>query len=190
MNEGELAALLANKRDWERLPDSLHQRLLGLIDAGLLIKCCNVEAAKLSLAAYANHDCFKVFLLDCGLLAAMGDLDPLAFLQGQRLLQEFRGAFTENFVAQELFGRHQQAIYYWASGNRAEVDFVVEHGGRIFPLEVKAGIQLQSKSLAQFLKRFGHPVACRASAGIFARNPPYDDYPLYGLAAFPDLSQD
>jgi len=280
VNEAELAALLANKKDWERLPDSIHQRLLGyikiymltggmpetvaeysstrdwhavrriqqailrayeldmakhapatlipklyqvwqsllpqlshenrkfkytdvasgararshedavqwLIDAGLLIKCCNLEAAKLPLAAYANHEYFKLFLLDCGLLAAMGNLDPLAFLQGERLLQEFRGAFTENFVAQELVWKHNQALYYWASGNRAEVDFVVEDAGRIFPLEVKAGIQLQSKSLAAFLKRFGHPVACRASAGIFARNPPYDDYPLYGLTAFPDLS--
>ncbi len=159
-----------------------------LIDAGLLIKCCNLQTAKLPLASYADHEHFKVFLLDCGLLAAMASLDPVAFLQGNQLLLEFRGAFTENFVAQELLWKYPQPLYYWASGNQAEVDFVVEAGGHIFPLEVKAGIQLRSKSLGEYLKRFEQPVACRVSAGVFARNPPYDDYPLYGLAAFPRLS--
>ena len=159
-----------------------------LIDAGLLIKCCNLDAVKLPLVNYANPEHFKVFLLDCGLMAAMGQIDPKTFLHGQSLLNEFRGAFTENFVAQELVCKRKQAIYYWASGNKAEVDFVVEDAGCIYPLEVKAGIQLQSKSLAVFLKRFAATVACRASAGVFARNPPYDDYPLYGLIAFPRLS--
>lgn len=280
MNEAALVELLATKTDWERLPDSIHERLLAylkvymltggmpeavarysatqdwdavrgaqqailrayeldmakhapatlipklyqvwqsilpqlarenrkfkysdvakgararshedavqwLIDAGLLIKCSNLETVKLPLASYVNPEHFKVYLLDCGLIAAMGHIDPKTFLQGQRLLSEFRGAFTENFVAQELVCTRKQAIYYWSSANKAEVDFVIEDAGSIFPLEVKAGIQLQSKSLAVFLKRFATPVACRASAGVFARNPPYDDYPLYGLTAFPQLS--
>jgi hypothetical protein len=118
----------------------------------------------------------------------MGNLDPRAYLRGDQLLRDFRGAFTENFVAQELLVRQNAPLYYWSSENKAEVDFVIEDAGRIFPLEAKAGIQLQSKSLAVFLKRFGLPLACRASAGVFARNPPYDDYPLYGLIAFPQLS--
>lgn len=160
-----------------------------LVDAGLLLKCCNLETVKLPLASYASHDHFKVYLLDCGLLAAMAHLDPTSFLQGDRLLSEFRGAFTENFVAQELLGKQNQPLYYWASGNRAEVDFVVDHAGLIYPLEVKAGIQLQSKSLGVFLKKFGMTIACRASGGVFAKNPPFHDYPLYGLSAFPGLSR-
>ncbi|MBM4253793.1 MAG: ATP-binding protein [Deltaproteobacteria bacterium] len=162
--------------------------LQWLIDAGLLIKCCNLDAVKLPLASYANQDHFKIYLLDCGLLSAIGNIDPESFLQGQRLLSEFRGAFTENFVAQELVCNRKQPIHYWSSNNKAEIDFVVEDAAQIFPLEVKAGINLQSKSLAVFLKRFDADIACRASAGVFARNPPYDDYPLYGLTAFPRLS--
>jgi len=161
--------------------------LQWLIDAGLLLKCCNLQTAKLPLASYADHEHFKVFLLDIGLLAAMAQLDPLQFLRGERLLSEFRGAFTENFVAQELT-RHLGRPLYWASANKAEVDFVVEGAGLILPLEAKAGTVLNAKSLAVFLTRFKVPIACRASAGGFARNGAYDDYPLYGLAAFPKLS--
>ena len=109
-----------------------------LAEAGLFYKVYQVNSPKIPLHAYANQHIFKAYLFDVGLLNTMADIPVKAILQGNNLFQEFRGSLTENFVAQQLMLQHDK-LHYWASENRAEVDFVFQHKDHIYPLEVKSG---------------------------------------------------
>ncbi len=90
-----------------------------------------------------------MYVLDVGLLGAMAKTPVKLLADGKRLFNEYEGAFVENYVAQQLISHfNQQQLYYWRSkGGKAELDFLCEINGEIFPLEVKAGINPKSKSL-------------------------------------------
>ncbi len=161
-----------------------------LKDAGLLLKANLISTPKLPLDAYADKRAFKVFMLDVGLLGAMSKLDPRVLLDGNQLFQEFKGALTENYVATELHDKHFDDLYYWSSEGIAEIDFVVSTQQLIFPLEVKAGISKQKKSLLVYEQKFSHdeyppPVLSRASLRNFAHEAAIINYPLYAISLFP-----
>jgi predicted AAA+ superfamily ATPase len=89
---------------------------------------------------------FKVYALDVGLLGAMARTPVDLLVHGKRLFNEYEGAFVENYIAQQLVSHFHQPLYYWRSKDgKAELDFLCEGKGRIFPLEVKAGINLRAK---------------------------------------------
>jgi predicted AAA+ superfamily ATPase len=165
-----------------------------LVNAGLIIRSHNINTPKLPLEAAANRNAFKVFLLDVGLLGAMTKLDPKIVLEGDKLFVEFKGALTENYVAQTLYQQHNNALYYWTSAGIAEVDFILSSGQKIFPLEVKAGISKQKKSLLVYGKKYHRQEYCSSilSRGTM-RNFTLDDnilnYPLYAISLFPRFSQ-
>lgn len=163
-----------------------------LIDAGLILKACNISAPKLPLSAYSDSRSFKVFLLDIGLLGAMSNLDPRALLDGNKLFQEFKGSLTENFVATELHHNHFKELYYWSDESRAEVDFVINFEGDVFPLEVKAGFSRNKKSLIVYKNKFCADRKCalsRASLYNFAFEDSIVNYPLYASCLFPKLNE-
>ena len=159
-----------------------------LIDAGLVIKVENLSAARIPLASYASRNQFKLFMLDVGLLGAMARLSSQTVVLGEGVFTEFKGAFVENFVAEELSSQADIKPYYWTSGNQAEVDFVVENRGQIFPLEVKAGVNIKAKSLHVFADHFNSSVLSRTSLRNFARKGSMCDFPLYAIHRFPELS--
>ena len=69
-------------------------------------------------------------------------------LEGDALFREFKGALTEQFVLQQLKTLENMDLFYWTNDQgTAEIDFLLEYDGRVIPLEVKAGINLQAKSL-------------------------------------------
>ena len=118
-----------------------------LVDAGLIYKSYLVESPKFPLSAYAHTSTFKIFLLDVGLLGAQSSLSARAIIEGDLLFTEFKGALTENFIAQELIGTRNKKLYYWTSPGTAEVDFLLEEDHDIYPLEVKAGESTRKKKL-------------------------------------------
>lgn len=161
-----------------------------LKSAGLIIMAHHISIPKLPLDAYADKQAFKVFLLDIGLLGAMSKLDPRIILDGDQLFQEFKGSLTENFVALELHDKHFEEIYYWTSAGVAEVDFVVSKDQFIFPLEVKAGVSRQKKSLLVYGEKFQKDentsvVLSRTSLRNFAFDGKIVNYPLYAVCLFP-----
>ena len=138
--------------------------LMWLSDAGEIIRSYNVTKPGVPLKAYADLKAFKVFLLDTGLLRCLSGLSPKAVLEGSRIFEEFKGALTEQFVCQELTASPRlQAHYYWTSAATAEVDFLVTDGVNVYPLECKAGMTMNAKSLRLYRERYAPTLAIRTS---------------------------
>ncbi|MBS0656289.1 MAG: ATP-binding protein [Verrucomicrobia bacterium] len=133
-----------------------------LMEAGLIHKTSLISTPKTPLSAYADPHAFKVYLVDVGLLGAMSHLSPKTILYENELFQEFRGAITENYIAQELVHCHYP-LYYWASEGKAEVDFILEQEGNIFPFEVKSGNSSKKKSLRVYGDHYSPKLLIRTS---------------------------
>lgn len=126
-----------------------------LEDYGIIYIIHNVSKPGLPLKAYADQDAFKIYILDTGLLCAMGDLDPSIILQGNELFTEFKGALTEQYVCQQLYPQFRKGLYYWSAPNSSgEIDFLLQNKNTVYPLEVKAEENLKAKSLKAFCSKY------------------------------------
>ena len=162
--------------------------LKWLENAGLIYKSYQVTTAKTPLKGYMNRSNFKVFALDVGILGAMVNLSPQLLVGRDRLFSEFKGAFVENYVAQQLRSEKGFDLYYWISeGKKAETDFLCEFVSRIYPLEAKAGINPKSKSLISFDKQFKPTVLSRTTLLNLRHDGRICNYPLYAITLFPEL---
>ena len=129
--------------------------MLWLSDCGLIHKLSRVVKPGLPLKAYEDLEAFKLFILDVGLLSSMVRLDQSVLLDGNRLFSEFKGALTEQYVMQQLKTNKNLDAYYWTNDcGSAEIDFILDTGTDVLPLEVKATINLQSKSLKAYDEKF------------------------------------
>ena len=138
--------------------------LLWLSDCGLVHKVNRVTVPNLPLKAYEDLRAFKLFFVDIGLLSCLAGLRQNVLLDGNELFKEFKGALTEQYVLQELKTRKGIQCCYWtAERGTAEVDFVVDDGADVFPIEVKAEINLQAKSLKVFHEKYRPAKSIRTS---------------------------
>ncbi len=162
--------------------------LTWLEDAGLIYKAYALETGKYPLKYYADIGCFKVYALDVGLMGAMADSPVKLMVQGERLFNEYEGAFVENYVAQQLVSHFHQGLYYWRSkGGKAELDFLCEFDGDIYPLEVKAGINPKSKSLKAYDLQFSPGHLVRTNLLNFKKDGKICNLPLYAVSLLPSL---
>jgi hypothetical protein len=123
-----------------------------LVDAGLVYKVHRVSAPKYPLKFYKDNDAFKIYLLDCGLLALLSDSRPQDMLLSDNAFTEFKGAYTENFFLQEIVGIGDIPVYYYSKDNSTlEIDFLAQYDGKVFPCEVKAEENVKAKSLRTFV---------------------------------------
>ena len=162
----------ARGRDYE-------EAIQWLSDAGLIHKSHLIETPKFPLSAYADNNVFKIFLSDVGLLGAQSSLSPQTTIDGHLLFTEFKGALTENYVAQELIATRNKGTYYWSSEGTAEVDFLMEEDHTIYPLEVKAGINQRKKSLLVYDQKYSPPKLIRTTAMNLKHDGKVYNYPLY-----------
>lgn len=160
--------------------------LQWLDSAGLLLRCHLVSAPKPPLAAHAKRQMFKVYLLDVGLLGAMNRTPPRLAAQGDTVFEEYRGALTENYLAQQLAAAGVD-LYYWTSDGTAEVDFLLEQGTQVFPLEAKAGINPRSKSLGIYVQRHQPRFALRSTLRNLRSDGQILNVPLYAINALSQL---
>ncbi len=137
--------------------------LLWLIQAGLLHKVFRNTKPSLPLSAYDDLTAFKIYLLDVGLLRRLSLLDPVAIKEGNRLFTEFKGALSENYVLQSLIRQFETHPRYWTSGNKAEIDFLIQHENTIIPIEVKSDTSVTGKSLTLYYKEFQPEIRIRYS---------------------------
>lgn len=118
------------------------------------------------LKSYVDEHAFKLFLVDVGLLGAALNLDERTIVEGSRLFTQAKGAFAEQYVCQQIVAGNACVPYYWSADgkqSKAEVDFLYDFEGEVVPVEVKAGENVTSKSLARFAKEFGIPRCLRFS---------------------------
>lgn len=127
--------------------------LQWLVDANLVNKIYRSSAPKLPLSAYDDLSAFKIYLVDVGLLNRLSLLSPSAFAEGNRLFTEFKGALTENYILESLENQFETKARYWTD-NIYEVDFLIQHENQVIPIEVKAGINLKSRSLKKFTEKY------------------------------------
>lgn len=159
-----------------------------LADAGLIYKVHRVSAPKYPLKFYKDNDAFKIYMLDCGLLALLTESRPQDMLLGNNSFTEFKGAYSENFFLQELMGIGHIPTYYYSKDNsRLEIDFLVQQDGRVVPCEVKAEENVKSKSLRTFVTEEWaelHLNGVRCSMKPFADQDWMRNIPLYGIEGF------
>lgn len=140
------------KKGW-RAKD-LEDALLWLVNAGLVYKVCKIEKPYMPLSAYKDDTAFKLYLADVGILRKLSRLPASVIIDSSHIYTEFKGALTENFVLNELVKSSDDDIYYWVSGNQAEVDFITQCGVSIVPIEVKAEKNVKARSLAEYRKKY------------------------------------
>lgn len=123
-----------------------------LVDAGLVYKVHRVSTPKYPLKFYKDNEAFKIYLLDCGLLALLSDSRPQDMLFGDNAFTEFKGAYTENYFLQEIVGIGGIPTYYYSKDNsKLEIEFLAQYDGQVFPCEVKAEENVKAKSLRTFV---------------------------------------
>lgn len=154
-----------------------------LVDAGLVLKVNRIETPLVPLSAYADFDSFKLFLLDVGLLNAIGNIDQKILLEKNNILTQFKGALTEQYVCQQL--KIKNALYYWSVANSlAEIDFIVQDKNEIIPIEVKAEENVKSKSLKVYVDKFSPKIALRTSMNAYREESWLVNVPLYAIGEY------
>ncbi len=156
--------------------------LLWLSDCGLIHTIHRVSTPKLPLKAYEDQKAFKIYLLDVGLLGCLANVHASTLLDGNTLFSEFKGALTEQFVLQQLIPLNSIALSYYANErSSAEVDFLLDTGRDILPLEVKAETNLKAKSLRFYSEKHKPRIAIRASMADYKAEDWLVNLPLYAI---------
>lgn len=162
--------------------------LAWLIDCGLIYKVNRISKPSIPLSGYIDNGAFKLYAVDVGLLAAMGNIDAKTLLEGNAIFTEFKGSLTEQYVLQQLMINSDLSIYYWSAENAtAEVDFVMQYSGQVIPLEVKAEENLQAKSLKLYCQKFNPKLAVRTSMSDFREEDRFTNVPLYAIEVMTQL---
>lgn len=163
--------------------------LLWLSDCGLVHRVSRVNAPGIPLRAYEDMKAFKLFVLDVGLLGCMTGLHQRTLLDGNALFVEFKGALSEQYVCQQLKTLTDlELCYYTNDRGSCEVDFVVDTGGRVMPLEVKAETNLRAKSLKTYREKFSPELAIRTSMADYRKEDGLVNLPLYAIGQIGSLS--
>lgn len=147
--------------------------------AGLVHRVSAVETPRMPLSAYKKSTAFKLYLNDVGLLGRKFGLDAKTILLGDKMFTEFKGVMAENYVLQSLVRQLGTQQYYWTSGNKAEVEFVLQLAGMIIPVEVKADKNVTAKSLAFYRKSYAPQLSIRLSTLNMRMDDDLLNLPLY-----------
>ena len=156
--------------------------LSWLIDCGLVYKIDRVTKPNIPLIAYQDTSAFKLYVLDIGILGAMTRINEKILLEGNEIFTEFKGFFTEQFVLTELKSNKDIPIFYWSAEKAtAEIDFVIQLGTNVIPIEVKASENLQAKSLKTFIEKYKTTKNVRTSMSNYRKEEKLINIPLYSI---------
>ena len=156
--------------------------IMWLSDCGLVHKISRVNTAGIPLRAYEDLKAFKLFVVDVGLLGCMAGLRQHTLLDGNDLFVGFKGALTEQYVCQQLKNIEDLDIYYYTNDRGScEIDFVVDTGEKIVPVEVKAEVNLRAKSLKSYQEKFSPEISVRTSMADYKKEEWLVNLPLYAI---------
>lgn len=157
------------------------QALEWLDNAGMVHKVHNVSTPLLPLPGYEEFGAFKLYAHDVGLLGAMSGLSQNVLLEKNEMFVHYKGALTEQFVAEEL-SSYGIDLHYWSPDEgKAEIEFLSQIGDALYPIEAKAEINLQAKSLGSYIRRYNPSKALRLSMSVRKSGSKVEDYPLYAI---------
>ena len=158
--------------------------IMWLVNCGIVLKSHRISTPKMPLKAYQDLAVFKLFMVDVGLLGASAGLSAAALIEGNRIMTEFKGALTEQYVMQELKTLNLDYIGYWTNErSTSEVDFVIQKENSVIPIEVKSGENLRSRSFTLFCQNFSPDKALKTSALPYREDKTVLNVPLYGISA-------
>lgn len=149
-----------------------------LNDANLIYKVYNVTKTDFPLKAYNDLNSFKIYMNDVGLLRRMANLDSRIVIEGDKLFEEFKGAFTENYVLNMLNIIFDIVPNYYTF-DRHEIDFVVQYKNKITPIEVKANKSTSNISLTRYNEKFDNDLSVRFSMNNLTQNGKVINIPLF-----------
>ena len=149
-----------------------------LNDANLIYKCYNVTKCDFPLKAYHDLSSFKIYMNDVGLLRRMSNLDSSIILEGNKLFEEFKGAFTENYVMNVLTNILDEVPSYFTF-DRNEIDFVIQNKNKIIPIEVKSNKSTNNNSLTKFNNKYENEISFRFSLNNLTKDGKVINIPLY-----------
>lgn len=154
------------------------------VDAGIVTKVSRISVPRIPLAFYEDFNAFKLYLLDCGLFGAMVDAPASEILLGTKIFEEYKGAFTELYLLQQLTSNFEEKFYYYsADDSRIEIDFIMALQTTVYPIEAKAEDNLKAKSLKLFREKFALPLGLRFSMRPYRREEALTNIPLYAAFA-------
>lgn len=159
----------ARARDFE-------EAIEWLVSAGMLNRVYNISKAAHPLSAFAKLDAFKLFVFDTGLLKHMAGIDNSAILLNSHY--QFKGPLTENYILQQLRGQFDVAPYYYAD-KTSEIDFLIQHGTNIIPIEAKGGEDKSAASFKKYIKENSPAYAIRYSKRGYRKDGEITNIPLY-----------
>lgn len=153
-----------------------------LQDCGLIKKVYKVSKPAMPLKAYIDFSAFKLYMLDVGLLGALSELDAESILEGNEIFVEFKGALTEQYVLQQLVSDTEFIPYYY-SGEKStyEVDFLIQKGKDVVPIEVKAEDNLRAQSLRVYCEKYKPTYAVKTSMASYKEQEWMVNIPLYAI---------
>ena len=156
-----------------------------LVDCGLVYKIPRTAKVAMPDRFHEDFSAFKLYLLDVGLFGAMVNAPASEILIGSNIFSEYKGTFTELYVLQQMVTVRDLDIYYYSTDDsRTEIDFVVQHEGRVTPVEVKAEENLRAKSLRQVVTNNPSLHGLRFSMSDYRREDWLDNVPLYGVESY------
>ncbi len=149
-----------------------------LNDANLIYKIYNVNKADFPLKAYTDLSSFKIYMNDIGLLRRMSNLDSRIVVEGDKLFQEFKGAFTENYVLNTLCNIFDSVPNYYTF-DRHEIDFIIQYKNKIIPIEVKSNRNVNNVSLTRYNEKYNNDVSIRFSMNNLKKDGKIINIPLF-----------
>ena len=156
--------------------------IMWLSDCGLVHKVSRINAPNNPLKVYEDLKSFKLFVVDIGLLSCMVGLHQQVLLEKNDLFVEFKGALTEQYVCQQLKTIEDLGIYYYTNDRGScEIDFIIDTGKQIIPVEVKAEINLKAKSLKTYQEKFTPKLSIRTAMTDFKKEETLINLPLYSI---------
>lgn len=156
--------------------------IMWLSDCGLVHKVSRINAPNNPLKVYEDLKSFKLFVVDIGLLSCMVGLHQQVLLEKNDLFVEFKGALTEQYVCQQLKTIEDLGIYYYTNDRGScEIEFIIDTGKQIIPVEVKAEINLKAKSLKTYQEKFTPKLLIRTAMTDFKKEETLINLPLYSI---------
>lgn len=156
-----------------------------LCDAGIVQKVPRISKIAMPVKFYEDFSAFKLFMNDCGLFGALSDTPIKDILLGSKVFEEYKGAFTEQYVEQQIVSGGNSSLYYYTNENStSEIDFVMQLKDSLLPIEVKAEENLHARSLKAVLDKDQSLRGLRISMSDYRQDARFDNLPLYATASY------
>jgi predicted AAA+ superfamily ATPase len=148
-----------------------------LISSGIVYRILNVSKPEYPLRAYEMLNYFKLFLLDVGLIKHLAGLTNKSIMLSEAF--HFKGQLAENYVLEQLMPLLEQSPNFYSFAQEREIDFMLQHGESIIPLEVKSGGSKTAVSFKSYIAKHSPETAIRFSANEYLKNGAITNIPLY-----------